>query len=86
MLFFNILLISCGSLLAFRGSLTIGSLVSFNALFITVSTGVMGLTAVTPSLLQATGGMQRIRELLEERPTIVEKPNAKVLPPLLSGI
>lgn len=26
----------------------------------------MGLTAVTPTLLQATGGMQRVRELLAE--------------------
>jgi ATP-binding cassette subfamily B protein len=86
MLLFNILLISGGSFLAFRGSLSIGSLVSFNALFITVSTGVMGLTAVTPSLLQATGGMQRIRELLDEQPTVVEKPDAKRLPHLLSGI
>lgn len=86
MLLFNVLLISGGSLLAFHGSLSIGSLVAFNALFITVSTAVMGLTAVTPSLLQATGGMQRIRELLEEAPAIVEKQNARPLPPLLCGI
>jgi len=33
-----------GSYLAFAGSLSIGSLVSFNALFITVSTAVTGLT------------------------------------------
>lgn len=86
MLLFNILMISGGSFLAYSGSLSIGSLVSFNALFITVSTGVMGLTAVTPSLLQATGGMQRIRELLDEQVTVIEKPQAKPLPHLLSGI
>jgi ATP-binding cassette subfamily B protein len=86
MLLFNVALISGGSYLAFNGSLSIGSLVAFNALFITVSTAVMGLTAVTPSLLQATSGMQRIRELLDEQPTVVEKPNAKRLPNLLSEI
>jgi ATP-binding cassette, subfamily B, bacterial len=86
MLFFNVALISGGSYLAFQGSLSIGSLVAFNALFITVSTAVMGLTAVTPSLLQASSGMQRIRELLDERPTVIEKPNAKPLPNLLSQI
>lgn len=86
MLLFNVMLISGGSYLAFNGSLSIGSLVAFNALFITVSTAVMGLTAVTPSLLQATGGMQRIRELLDEQPTVVEKPNAKPLPKLSSNI
>lgn len=86
MLLFNIALISGGSYLAFKGSLSIGSLVAFNALFITVSTAVMGLTAVTPSLLQATGGMQRIREFLDEEPTVIESPNAKPLPKLLSEI
>lgn len=86
MLLFNVALISGGSYLAFNGSLSIGSLVAFNALFITVSTAVMGLTAVTPSLLQATSGMQRIRELLEEQPTVVEQPNAKRLPNLRSEI
>jgi ATP-binding cassette subfamily B protein len=86
MLLFNVMLISGGAYLAFRGSLSIGSLVAFNALFITVSTAVMGLTAVTPSLLQATSGMQRIRELLDEQPTVVEKPNAQPLPDFLSGI
>jgi ABC-type multidrug transport system fused ATPase/permease subunit len=65
MLLFNVLLIGIGSYLAFAGSLSIGSLVSFNALFITVSTAVMGLTAVTPTLLQATGGMRRVREILD---------------------
>jgi len=86
MLLFNVALISVGSYLAFHGSLSIGSLVAFNALFITVSTAVMGLTAVTPSLLQATSGMQRIQELLDEQPTVVEKPNAKRLPNLQSKI
>jgi len=86
MLLFNVALISIGSYLAFNGSLSIGSLVAFNAVFITVSTAVMGLTAVTPSLLQATSGMQRIQELLEEKPTVVEKPDAKRLPNLVSEI
>lgn len=86
MLFFNVALISGGAYLAFRGSMSIGSLVAFNALFITVTTAVMGLTAVTPSLLQATSGMQRIRELLAAQPTVVEVANAKPLPSLQTSI
>jgi ATP-binding cassette subfamily B protein len=86
MLLFNVLLISGGSFLAFKGSLSIGSLVSFNALFIMVSSSVMGLTAVTPTLLQATGGMQRVRELLDEQPGIFELAHARQLPLLSSGI
>ncbi len=86
MLLFHVLLIGVGSLLAYGGSLTVGSLVSFNALFLTVSTAVMGLTAVTPTLLQATGGMRRVQELLDERPTVLERADARRLPPLLSGV
>lgn len=86
MLMFNVLLISGGSYLAYQGSLSVGSLVSFHALFIMVSSSVMGLTAVTPTLLQATGGMRRVRELLDERPAVVEPPDARPLPQLSSGI
>jgi len=86
MLLFNVLLISGGSYLAYNGQLSIGSLVSFNALFFTISTSVLGLTAVTPTLLQATGGMGRVRKLLDEQPTVVESPDAKPLPILSSGI
>jgi ATP-binding cassette subfamily B protein len=86
MLLFNVLLISGGSYLAYKGLLSIGSLVSFNALFITVSSSVMGLTSVTPTLLQATSGMERVRELLDERPAIVEPKDARRLPQLSTGI
>ena len=86
MLLFNVLVIAGGSYLAYAGSLSVGSLVSFNALFFTVSTNVMGLTAVTPTLLQATGGMRRVREILEERPTVVEKAGARPLAPLRSSV
>ena len=86
MLLFQVLLVGVGSFLAYSGSLTVGSLVSFNALFLTVSTAVMGLTAVTPTLLQATGGMRRVHELLDERSTVLEHPGARALPPLLSGV
>ena len=74
MLLFQVMLVGVGSFLAYRGSLSVGSLVSFNALFLTVSTAVMGLTAVTPTLLQATGGMRRVQELLDERPSAPRKP------------
>jgi ATP-binding cassette subfamily B protein len=86
MLLFHVLLVAVGSALAYRGSLTVGSLVSFNALFLTVSAAVMGLTAVTPTLLQATGGMRRVQELFDERPTVLERPGARDLLPLRSGV
>jgi ATP-binding cassette subfamily B protein len=86
MLAFGILIIAGGSVLAFNGALSVGALVSFNVLFITVSTYVESLTAAVPTLLQAAGGMQRINEIFAERPTIIEPPSARALPRLSKAI
>ena len=71
MLAFGIVIIAGGGLMAFEGSMTVGALVSFNLLFVTVSTYVELLTAAVPTLLQAAGGMQRINEIFAERPAIL---------------
>ena len=69
----------CGWL-ALNGRFSIGDIASFNAIFISVSASVMGLTSIAPTLLQATGGMQRIREVLDEIPGMADSPGALVLP------
>jgi len=86
MLAFGILVIAGGGTMAFYDAMSVGSLVSFNVLFVTVSAYVESLTAAVPTLLQAAGGMRRIREILEEEPTIVEAPDARSLPRLASSI
>jgi ATP-binding cassette subfamily B protein len=80
MLAFGIVIIAGGGLMAFEGMMTVGSLVSFSLLFVTVSTYVESLTAAVPTLLQAAGGMQRINEIFAERPAIREPPSAQPLP------
>ncbi len=80
MLAFGIVIIAGGGLMAFEGMMTVGSLVSFSLLFVTVSTYVESLTAAVPTLLQAAGGMQRIDEIFAERPAIRELPSARPLP------
>ena len=68
MLALHIIIICGGGIMVFDGALSVGALVSFNLLFVTVSTYVESLTSSVPSLLQAAGGMQRINEILSERP------------------
>ncbi|MFL5279878.1 MAG: ATP-binding cassette domain-containing protein [Rhodopila sp.] len=78
---FSLGVIGGGGWLAFQGLFSIGDLVSFNALYVNVSASVLGLTSIAPTLLQATGGMQRIREVMDESPEVVNAVGATVLPP-----
>lgn len=86
MLAFGILVVVVGGIMTFNGALSLGSLVSFNALFGTVSLHVESLSWMTTTLLQAASGMRRIREILDEAPSVVELPGAKAMPPLANGV
>ncbi|MEZ4448245.1 MAG: ATP-binding cassette domain-containing protein [Nannocystaceae bacterium] len=75
-----------GSYKAFHGTMTIGTLVSFNALTFSLSSAVTALTRIMPALLQASGGIERIAELLGEEPNVADRPNAGAAPPLADAI
>src|SRR5262249_48847510 len=73
------MVIGVGGWLAFHGRLSVGSLVSFQAIFLSLSHYVEWLTRVIPNLVQAAAGMQRIEELLAERPQIMDRHGARIL-------
>ena len=75
-----------GAVKCFRGELSLGALVAFNILIGYLSTYVTSLTRVMPPLLMAAGGIKRIQELLDARPQVQEKPDARPLPALRDGI
>ncbi len=83
---FNVLVLGVGGFLAFHGDLSVGSLVSFQALFLNVSMSVLTLSSFAPTLLQASGGLQRIHELLDALPRVVETPDTLMLSPLRQDI
>ncbi len=66
-LIFHIIVICAGAVLAFSGDLSVGALVSFNAVFVGISRSVYEMTAVFPQLMQARAGMDRIELILSER-------------------
>ena len=86
MLALGILIIVGGGIMVFNDKLSVGALVSFNLLFVTVSTYVESFTASVPTLIQAAGGIQRINEIFAERPSIVEPPSPHSLPRLSQAI
>lgn len=83
---FNVLVLSAGGYLALHGQLTVGSLVSFQALFVNVAVSVMTLAAFAPTLLQAATGLQRIHELLAAPAGVRDRPDAVELKVLRKAI
>lgn len=81
-LILSLVVIGVGAVLSFGGSLTVGSLVAFQVLLAGMSAAVNSLTWVGPYLISAAGGMQRIREVMDEMPQIVDAPGARTLPRL----
>lgn len=85
-LLLNVLMMGVGAYLAFRGSLSVGTLVSFETVFLTLSYSLSYLSQYAPSLVQAASSMRHIQHLLEEQPRLVDAPGAVTLPRLSSGL
>jgi ATP-binding cassette subfamily B protein len=82
----QVLIIGVGVYMTFNEALTLGSLVSFQSLFLTLSWSLSYVTQYIPTLVQASGGLQRIEELLDEVPQIADRPDATILPRFAKGI
>jgi ATP-binding cassette subfamily B protein len=77
---YYIVTIGIGALLTFQGLLSVGTLAAFSALFFNVSVAVSGLTSLAGPMIEAAGGLRRIAEILAERPSVVDAPDAAPLP------
>ncbi len=82
----QVLVLAAGGYLAFRGEFSIGSLAAFQALFGNFINSLASFTHFYPTLVQAGAGMQRIQELLDEKPGVVDPPDAQPLPRLSQQI
>ena len=82
----QVLIISVGAVMVFRGGLTIGTLAAFQAIFLNLSYGLYNVAQYVPQMIQAEGGMRRIEELLGQLPKITDAPGAAVLPPFQNQI
>jgi ATP-binding cassette subfamily B protein len=76
----SLVVIAVGSLLVYHGTLTIGELISFQILLSSLDSSISELTWGLPQLLQAGVGMERIEDLLNEKPDIADVANAPSLP------
>ncbi len=78
--FLQVLTIGVGAYLALRGEMSVGTLVSFQALLLTLSNSVSYVINYVPILVPASGAMQHLDDLLAERPGVPDVPAAPPAP------
>jgi ATP-binding cassette subfamily B protein len=81
-LMLNVLIIGVGAYRVFNGHLSVGTLVSFETVFLTLSYSLSYVSQYVPSLVHAAGGLGHILGLLGERPQVVDALEATTLPRL----
>jgi len=79
-------IIGGSSLVAFHGGMTIGNVVSFQVLALGLGSAIGNLTWLAPLVVSATAGLERINEVLEERPALPDKSGARALKPFSQSI
>lgn len=82
----RVLVLGIGIFLVFDGSLTVGALVAFQSIFVTLSDSLICVIEYVPLLSRATGGLQRMEELLAEDIDVKERDEPVLLPRLESQI
>jgi ATP-binding cassette subfamily B protein len=75
-------IIGVGAWLVFRDRLEVGALFAFIGTFVNLGLAISNLSQVLPALLQATTGMRRIDELLDEPVAVRDLPDAAPAPRL----
>ena len=64
---FNALVFGIGAYWAFEGVITLGTLVAFEAMFLTMGDAISHVTEAIPMLAEASGGMKQLNGFLAER-------------------
>lgn len=73
---FCLMIIGGSSLIAFHGGMTIGAVISFQMLALNLGAAIGNLTWLTPLVVDAAAGLERINEIFRERPLLQESPGA----------
>jgi len=78
-LLLQVVVMAVGGWMAFHGRISIGTFASFQALFVTLSQSVGYLASYSPTLVSASGAVERMEGMLAEQPRIPERPDARRL-------
>jgi ATP-binding cassette subfamily B protein len=76
----HVSILSLGGYWAFHGQMSIGTLVAFESIFLSLCYALTYVTQYMPTLAQAAGAAEHLQEILQEKPTVTDAPDAKPLP------
>ncbi len=85
-LLIQVAVLGLGAWMSFNHQMTIGTLVSFQALLLLLANNLLYVMQYMPSVIQARGGLSRIEELLATAPRVHEAPDATEATPLAAAI
>ncbi|HTA44044.1 MAG TPA: ABC transporter transmembrane domain-containing protein [Bryobacteraceae bacterium] len=85
-LFLQVVVMGISGYLTFLGVITVGTFAAFQTLFVSLSYSFMYLAQYTPNLVNATGGMIHMEELLKEKPGVEEPAVTVDLSPLREAL
>ena len=85
-LLIQVAVLGLGAWMAVHQRITVGTLVSFQALLLLLSNNLLYVMQYMPSLIQARGAMSRIEELLAIAPQVKDSPGATEAPAHIGGI
>jgi ATP-binding cassette, subfamily B, bacterial len=83
---FQVLVMGLGLLMVAGGQRTLGTIIAFQGIFLYVVRSVQILTQVTPVLLESINGLGRVQELLREKSSVADAPDARMQPPMKESI
>lgn len=82
----QVTVLGAGAYLAFTGTLTVGALAAFMTLFVTLSYSLLYVAQYTPQLIQGSGAMRRIADVIDSDEDIRDDAGTDDLPPLRGEI
>ncbi len=82
----QIIVLGIGGSMAFKGTITVGQLVAFYTVFISLSTSLYYLAQYSSSLINSAAGLVRIEEIFEQKSAVPDAADARDLPPIREAI
>jgi ATP-binding cassette subfamily B protein len=76
----HLLIFGLGAWWAFTGEITVGTLVAFEATFLSMGYALTYVTQYAPTLAEAAGSIHHLDDLLAQKPQVVDATNAAALP------
>jgi ATP-binding cassette subfamily B protein len=82
----HIVILALGAYWAYSGVMSIGTLVAFEAMFVSMGYALTDLAQFVPTLAQAIGSVQHLEEVFQEEPSLTDPPDAVALPRMQSAL